>query len=410
MTDKEIKVGVLAPLSGYAAFLGEVEVDAVKAFLFDANAKGGAKGKQYRVVVADTRFEPATEAVGARRLVEQEKVFALFTTFSDTIGPYVASKGIPNFAFGIVPPAFSSKYPTIYPVGLDTVDSITTMAYTLTQVLKKPIKSVAIAYGTQNIAWGQWADYAKKAWEQFGVQVKSMDRFNVSDGDCTQLVLKIQNLNVDFWQVGNSLGWPLCGQAMHRQGYRPPQGFGGPYTDDINWGNQMGPGYDGVFAMTNGVSLQPDRKGTPWPYDPSGVAPAVDHYMDSMKKYSPKSGTLTDMEGIWPQSFWAQAKALHEAVLRQTDAITWEGVNKWLQAQKNWSSGIVSPGSFAPNCKTNGVQTYIYSYKWNAQANSVEETDWKPYGGVVKVPTEVKNKVMPGGGDCYLTAYADAKL
>lgn len=410
VTKDEIKVGVLAPLSGYAGFLGEVEVDAVKALLFDQNAKGGVRGRKYRIVTADTRFEPATEAVGARRLVEQEKVFALFTTWSDSIAPYVTARGLPNFAFGIAPPAFSSKYPNVYPVGLNTVDAVVQMAYTMTQVLKKPIKSVAILYETANIPWGPWVEYAKKAWEQFGVEVKSIDRFNLSDGDCTQLVLKIQSLKVDFWQVAQSLGWPLCQQAMARQGYTPPQGRGGPYTDDWNWLNQMGPTAAGVYGQTNGVQLEKDRKGQPWPYDPSGIAPAVGHYIETMQKYSPKSADKASINSIWAQSFWAQAKLLNDAVVRQVDALTWKGVNQWIQGQKNWSSGLVSPGSFTPNCKTGGVQVWMFQVEWDQANQTVQESDWRPFGGVVKVPTAVKEAVVPGAGDCYVTAMADAKL
>ena len=54
------------------------------------------------------------------------------------------------------------------------------------------------------------------------VEVKSVDRFNLSDGDCTQLALKIQSLKVDFWQVGQSLGWPLCQQASAGPTARAP--------------------------------------------------------------------------------------------------------------------------------------------------------------------------------------------
>lgn len=409
VTDTEIKVGVLAPLSGYAAFLGQEQLDGVKAYLSEVNENGGVGGRKYRIVAADTRWEPAVEAAGARRLVEQEKVFALFITFGDAIASYVASKGIPTFAFGAIPHAFSSKFPNIYPVGFTIIAAIPQMAYTLTQVLKLPIKSVAILYETANLTWGSWVDYAKKAWEHYGVEVKSVDRFNLSDGDCTQLALKIQSLKVDFWQVAQSLGWPLCQQAMTRQNYTPPLGRGGPYTEDVLWGNQMGQGYDGIYAQTNGVQIGRNN-GQPWPYDPSGKAPEVDHYVDSMKKFSPRSASPAILSGIWTQNFWAQGKLLNEAVRRQAGAVTWDGANQWIQSQKNWNSGLVSPGSFDPKCKTGASQMWIHQFKWNASANSVEPGDWQPHGGPIPVPQDLKNALVPGAGDCYITAMADSKL
>jgi hypothetical protein len=417
VSDSEIKVGVLAPLSGYAAFLGQEEFDGVKAYLEDVNAKGGVQGKKYRVIAADTRWEPATEAIGARRLIEQEKVFAIFTTWSDSIGSYVASKGIPDFAFGIAPPAFASKWPSVYPIGFNTVDQILNMAYVQTQVLKKPIKSVAIVYETANIPWGAYVEEAKHAWEQFGVQVKSMDRFNLSDGDCTQLVLKVQGENVDFWQVGNSLGWPLCQQAMTRQNYTPPQGRGGPYTDDILWGNQMAQGYEGVYAQTNGVQLglssPAANKGQPYPYVKSGIAPEVDHYIDSMRKYSPRSATDALLEGIWTQSFWSQAKLLDDGIKAQNGSITWKGVNQWIQSQTRWDSGLVGIGNFTPSCKTGVSNTWLYQYHWNAAKNTVEEGDWHAFGG--PHPTPEQYALLPGKGSseaglCYMGALSDSKM
>ena|GEM_PF-3190045 len=407
VSDSEIKVGVLAPLSGVAGFLGENELDAVKAYLSDVNARGGVRGRKYRIISADTRFEPATEATAARRLVEEEQVFFLVSTFSDSIGPYVTSKGIPNMTFGIVPPAFSSKYPTTYPIGLNTVDSINQMAYLQTQVLKQPIKTTAIVYETSNIPWGQWPDYAVKAWTQWGVDVKSVDRFNVSDGDCTSLVLKVRNLNIDYWQLANSLGWPLCQQAMARQNWAPKFGRGGPYTADEHFVGQAGQASDGVYALTNGVQIA-QNKGTPFPYDPSGVAPEVDHFVETMKKYSPKSSDMGSLENIWSQDFWSQGKLINESIRRQSDAITWKGVNQWIQSQTAWNGGLVAPSSFKPTCKTGSSPVWMFQWKWDGQ--KLVQSDWKPYGGPQPMPTKAKDAVVPGAGDCYMTAMADAKL
>jgi len=404
VTDTEIKVGVLAPLSGAAGFLGELELDAVKAYLSDVNAKGGVRGRKYRIISADTRMESPTEATAARRLVEEDKVFALIGTFGDSLSPYAASRGIPTMVFGLLPPVFSSKYPNVYPVGFNNVEANLQMAYALTQVLKLPVKSVAFLYETANVPWGDWAEYAKKAWEHFGVQVKSMDRFNISDGDCTQLMLKIRNLNVDFWQIAQSLGWPLCQAAMARANYTPPYGRGGPYTDDVNFVGQVGQASDGIYAMSNGVQI---KTGTPWPYDPTGKAPAVADFVRSMQQFSPKSADDIGLEGIWAQDFWTSAKLLNEAISRQTDALTWKGVNAWIQSQRNWNGGLIGPANFDPKCKS-GTSLWLFQFKWNG--SRLVETDWQPYGGVKPLPVEAKNAVFPGAGHCYLTAIADAKL
>jgi ABC-type branched-subunit amino acid transport system substrate-binding protein len=415
VTDSTIKVGILAPLSGYAGFLGELEVDSVKAYLSDVNARGGVGGRKYQIVSADSRFEPAQATVGARRLVEEEKVFALYDFLANSIGPYVTAKGIPTFAFGVEPYAWTSKWPNVYPTGLNVVDAILHEAYVTTQIEHKPIKSVAILTENSNMPWAEFVDYAKAAWTQFGVEVKSVDRFNLSDGDCTQIVIKMRNLNIDYWAVGQTLGWPLCGQAMARQGWFPPQGFGGPYTDDANYVNQMGQAADGVYAITNGPQIyvkdatgKPD-KGTPYSQN-GGVATEVDHFLATMQKYSPRSSNPAAIESIWAQNYWSLAKLLNEAIQRQNGAVTWKGVNQWIQSQDNFESGLVAPQSFIPKCKVGSKGLYLYHYKWNASANSLEEQDWKPLGGYPKIPTAVKDKIVPGAGDCWESAMADAKV
>ncbi|MDQ1502284.1 MAG: branched-chain amino acid transport system substrate-binding protein [Actinomycetota bacterium] len=406
VTDSEIRIGVLAPLSGAAGFLGELELDAVKAYLSDVNAKGGVRGRKYRIISADTRMESPTEATGARRLVEDDKVFGLIATFGDSLSPYAASRGIPTVTLGMLPPAHASRYPNVYPVGMNNVMSNAQMAYYLTKVANFPVKSAALIYETANVPWAPWAPYAKKAWEYFGIDVKSMDRFNISDGDCTQLVLKIRNLGVDFWQIAESLGWPLCQAAMARQNYTPKFGRGGPYTDDVNFVGQVGQASDGIYAMSNGVQIM-KNKGQPWPFDPSGVAPSVDRFVNSMKQFSPKSADDIGLEGIWAQDFWTSAKLLDDAISRQVDAVTWKGVNGWIQSQKSWNGGLIAPANFDPKCKS-GSAAWIFQFKWNG--SRLVESDWQPYGGYKPFPDELKNFVMPGAGDCWLTAMADAEL
>jgi ABC-type branched-subunit amino acid transport system substrate-binding protein len=406
-----IKLGVIAPLSGAAGFLGEAEVAAIRAFTSLVNANGGVKGKTYQLVISDSQFEPSLEAQAARKLVDQDKVFALFSVLGDSTGPYVTSKGIPTMVFGLNPPAFSSKYPTTHVTGFSTMDSVTRMAYAQKILLKKPINSVAILYDTANIPIGPWIDYLAGAWKAAGVQVKSTDAFNVSDGDCTPIVLKMQSLKIDYWQSGQSLNWPACAAAMGRQGWQPPQGFGGPYTSDNKFITQGGPtGMNGAYGLQVGIQVV-QSFGQPYNYEhnKNNVAPHAQTYVDSIKKYAPNSADTDTLESIWTQTFWIAVQALTQAIESQSQAITWKGVNQWFWNQKDYHSGLVAPINFDPKCKT-GSPVWMYQWKWNKANNRFEQTPWKDYGGPFKVPDSFLNKIVPGGGQCYLTKAADAKL
>ena len=78
------------------------------------------------------------------------------------------------------------------------------------------------------------------------------------------------------------------------------------------------------------------------------------------------------------------------------------------KAQKNWASGIQAPiKSLDPKCKATGD---IWDFQWKVVNGQYQHSDWQPYGGRIVIPKDMKDFMMPGAGDCYLTAMADAEL
>jgi ABC-type branched-subunit amino acid transport system substrate-binding protein len=410
VSSSTIKIGVITPLSGAAGFLGEAQVASIRAYTSMINAKGGVHGKKLATVIVDNQFQPDLELSAARKLVENDKVFALMSVIGDAAGPYVTSKGIPNMVFGPTPPPFSSKYPTTYVAGMSAMDSVTRMAYTLKTIMKKPINTTAILYDSQNIPVGPWVKYMSKAWEVLGVTVKSTDAFNVSTGDCTNVVLKMQSLNIDFWQIAQSLAWPACGAAMARQGYVPPLGFGGPYTADSRFVGQAGAGAADVYGQNVGFQVE-RNPGQPYQYEGAAKksAPEFQVYIDSLKRYSGNSANLATLESVWAQTYWVATQALVRAIAAQSKAVTWKGVNQWLQGQKSYLSGMSAPINFDPKCKS-GAEMYMFQWKYDKASNQYRQTDWQPYGGHIKLPASYLNKIVPGAGACYLTKAADNEM
>ena len=420
VTQDTIKIGVLMPISGALSFLGEAGLAGARSQFELANAQGGARGRKFQLVVVDTQFEPTVEAVATKRLVEQDKVFAIINVIGDSSAPYITSKGIPEAAMGISPAIFSSHYPNIYGYCCNVLETDAQWVWELTQVLKLPIHSVAILYDTENIPIQQWLPYLVKEWEIYGVQVKSTDAFNVSDGDCTALVLKMRSLDIDYWSTAQSAGWPLCGQAMARQNWRPRVGFGGTYTPDAYFVAQGGPGLDGTYGGNAGPQIQNTANfGEPYEWDPSGRAPATQQYIDSVKRYAPHNSDFRSLESVWQQASWAGAKLFVDAIRAQTGALTWNAVNGWIQSQGDWRSGLVAPMSFIPHCKN---ATQWYTWQWHWDGNQFVQTDWHKYADPAKrqpngepwahwhMPAADKDKIIPGAGDCLGTALADAVI
>jgi branched-chain amino acid transport system substrate-binding protein len=370
------------------------------------NAQGGVNGRRYQLVIGDSQFDQAVEAAVTKRLVEKEKVFILMSVAGDSTAPYVTSVGIPMITIGVTPPTYSSKYPTTYPLVQQVVDFVAAMAYQLHDVMKLPVKTTAILYGNQNFAWAKWAKYSKRAWEYFGVDVKSMDQFDISNGDCTSIVLKMKSLNIDFWQVAQSVGWPLCQQAMARQQYTPPLGRGGPFTGTYNYVAQAGLAMDGVYSQTYGIEVRRDTC-EPYFYEPGVTkAPECQNYLNSMKQYA-TDASIDSLEDVWAQLYWSGGKLIDDALRHQSGALTWAGMNQWIGHQDHWLSGLGAPINFTPKCKT-GARYWMY--QWKAEGGHLVHAPWRDSGGEIKIPVELKNHIFPGAGDCYVTAMADAEL
>ena len=77
-----IKVGAIVQLSGAAAFLGPSEQAAYRMAVTEINKKGGLLGRPLDLIVADSATDAATANSDAKRLVNDDRVAALFA--SDT--------------------------------------------------------------------------------------------------------------------------------------------------------------------------------------------------------------------------------------------------------------------------------------------------------------------------------------
>ena len=99
VTDTEIKLGTHYPLTGAAAPYGEIAYG-MKAFFDYVNAQGGVYGRKINFIIGDDRYNPPDTVEVVRRLVEQDKVFAMISGLGEethsAVWKYLEEKGIPD--------------------------------------------------------------------------------------------------------------------------------------------------------------------------------------------------------------------------------------------------------------------------------------------------------------------------
>ena len=117
VSSDEIVIGGTAPISGPESAYAVVAQGA-KAYFDYVNANGGVFGRDIRYIYLDDAYDPAQTIQQTRRLVEQERVFAIFnvvgTEHTLATRPYLNQLGVPQLFVGSGASALvreSAQYP-----------------------------------------------------------------------------------------------------------------------------------------------------------------------------------------------------------------------------------------------------------------------------------------------------------
>ncbi|MES2535166.1 MAG: ABC transporter substrate-binding protein [Pseudomonadota bacterium] len=107
VTAQEITIGAVGPLTGSTAFIGAPARDSMQLAADAINKRGGVNGRKFKLVF-EHAFSPAESVAAAKKLVEQDKVYALVLASGSTgaaaAADYVRSAGIPTYnLFGSTP-------------------------------------------------------------------------------------------------------------------------------------------------------------------------------------------------------------------------------------------------------------------------------------------------------------------
>src|ERR1700732_3180344 len=109
VTDKEIKIGILGSLTGPAAIFGTGNLAGATIAFEEINAAGGINGRKIEWISLDDESSPPKGIAAYKRLVDQEKVFAVFGPAASAVGqalvPTLKASKTPTFATVFSTPA-----------------------------------------------------------------------------------------------------------------------------------------------------------------------------------------------------------------------------------------------------------------------------------------------------------------
>lgn len=223
VSDNSIKIGSFMALSGPVAAVGVPVKKGLEAYIQHINDQGGVNGRKIELIIEDDQFNPANALAAVKKLVEQDKVFAI----SPALGTpgvlatldYLADKQVP-FIYpmtGASQPAYPFKKNTfvVQPNYVDEGKILTQYAAD-----KMSAKKVAVLWQNSDIG-KQGLEGVKAQLAKANVQLVYDGAHDVKDVDFSTHILKAKEAGADsvilYTVVGQCAG--ILKEAQ-KQGYK----------------------------------------------------------------------------------------------------------------------------------------------------------------------------------------------
>lgn len=224
ITPTKIVLGGTVPLSGPASAFGAVGPGA-KAYFAYVNSKGGVNGRKIDYRYYDDGYDPARTVQQTRRLVEQDKVFAVFnsvgTEQNKAILPYLNSKRVPQLFVG--DGAQATSQPARYPWTMGFLQSYVGEGAVYGRHLAKTRKGAKIGVLFQNDDLGKDMLKGLQRWiAGKGPRVVATAGHEYLDNDVASQVAQLKAAGADTLMLFTTPKFAIQGfAAAHRLGWKP---------------------------------------------------------------------------------------------------------------------------------------------------------------------------------------------
>lgn len=336
-TNREVTLGIWTSLTGPTALLGTSARDGFQIWINEINQTGGINGRKIRLVVYDDGGSPQEALAAVRRLVEQDKVFALVagSTSGATLPviPLISRAKIPFIASissnrRLLDP-FSRYMFRIYANEIAQSQGIVDWA-----VSNNGVKRPAMIYTSNDYGIGGEEAVSQRLQGKFGLKLIAAERYNSGDQDFSAQLLRIKQATPDslfIWAFAAEAG--IIVRQAKELGITVPL-FGGGATATPLFPKGAGPA--GVGFMADFVL----------PYLPeSSTAPAVAKYREALAKLYP-SGVPAGRPSEYDLAGYGAAKVVGEGLRRAGRDLTREKLISALETLKDFETGVTFPVTY----------------------------------------------------------------
>ncbi|HEX2891526.1 ABC transporter substrate-binding protein [Vineibacter terrae] len=335
-SDTAIRIGQTMPYSGPASsysVIGKAEL----AYFAKVNAEGGINGRKVELISLDDGYSPPKTVEQTRRLVEQDKVLAIFSTFGTptnaVIRKYLNAKKIPH----LFPTGGATQWddPRAYPwmFGWQPNYNAEMKAYVRFLLKERPNARIGILYQDDDVG----KDNLKGLREGLGPAAQHMIVREVSYAttdatvDSQVIDLKASGADVFF----NTASGKFAAQAIrkaHDLGWHPLQ-FLSNYSSSV--GAVLRPaGLEGAKGIIS-TQFQKDPTDPRW-RDDQGYK----EWLSWMDKFYP-NGDKADIFSVYG---YLSAQTLVEVLKRSGDELTTDSLRKQAESLRGVALPMLLPG------------------------------------------------------------------
>jgi branched-chain amino acid transport system substrate-binding protein len=333
VTDTEILLGDVVPMTGPPALLGVAHNLGVKAAVAEANAAGGINGRKLRLISEDDGYVPTRTVQSVRKLISSDKVFA-FTSISGTAQseaamPLIKQAGIPSMVpLTIYEGLYNPVIKNVFAVGYNTSQAVEDLVNAMAD--RYPGKKWALIsqdddYGENVRAGFERAAKGKK------LQVVSTQIYKKGQTDFSSEILKVKQSGAEALMAGGVLGENVAmTKELERIGHKIPTGvtFVSRVPASVKL---MGSAGENVYTIDY-VYLESS---------PQGKA-----FTEKLNKFlTPEEVAKVNR---YTYTGYAATRALFDAMGRCGKALTWDCTNAELAKVTNLETGVMTPISYTP--------------------------------------------------------------
>lgn len=344
VTDTEILLGEVEPLTGPPALLGSAHNLGVRLALAEVNANGGVGGREVKLIAEDDGYVTSRTIQSVRKLIGVDKVFAL-TALSGSgqalaAMPIVKQAGIPTMVpIGPLPPLYEPPNNNIFVVGQSYTEGMRQLAEYLAE--EYPGKKWGLIL--QDDDYGKsLADGIAQAKENHDINVVYETKYARGQKDFASEMLRVKDAGVEVLIAGGIISENI---AMVKEAEK----LGITPTIATFWPGRVpevlkaiGPASNGIYGVDYVEPLQSE----------AGQA-----FLELAGKYL--SEDEVKRVNRYTMTGYSSTVVLIDAMKACTDDLTWACTIEKLQSNPPVDTGVMSPISFGPENRFSNSEVRI---------------------------------------------------